>query len=444
MNYLRDYKIPKKLIPIAEEVYNYYLEYMLEAVPAALTESNKLLMQRASYCFVLNAAFFCNRSNRVIPVVYGRSYYSQDLIYNARRINRKISWRYTLQLFEALEYHSLATFEKGCVEEWEYDWVTRKVKPSVKTNSRCTLGKILFESILAVNESSDIKVLTDVMKVRDKGKKLIQKKLGQQEKQLMNMIKEWNEFLCEQDVTLDDERYEVQGYKVFNDSSFDKGGRTYLTGLGENMRMLKCARRNRIKVNGEPTIEIDYKALHPRIIAEQEGDILAEDFDPYGIELEGYNQEGLRNLSKVAFMCLLGSKNKRGAQMALNKHIADDKKTGEDSEINIMQEQGDLPNPIDSGTIVDLVYERNTYAAGWFGEGLALTLQNIDSKIMDYCISYMTQNDKFILPIHDSIIIMKSDLELGKKLMEDAYEEILGSKHNCKLKVIDYYGEDNE
>ncbi len=48
-------------------------------------------------------------------------------------------------------------------------------------------------------------------------------------------------------------------HRIFNEGSFEKGGRFY----GGWWMSLKEEDRKHITINGEPTIEIDYVALHP-------------------------------------------------------------------------------------------------------------------------------------------------------------------------------------
>lgn len=438
MNYLRDYKIPKRLEPLSNEIYSYYYSYMEQALPVgSITNHKKKLMMRVCKCFTLNMGYFCHKNNNTIPVMYRKNYYAQDIIYNCNQIKRRVSWQYTMALFDALKHYGLASFTKGEVLSWEFDEYVGGVRPDEKTNSECTLCDELWQKVLEVNNHKDVKLNRDVLILRDEKKKPMQSDLSDSEYHLINNITQWNESWFHSNIEIDDKTYEVQGHKVFNNASFDQGGRTYLSGVED---MLEKKRRLKMKIDGKPVVEIDFKAQSPRIIAELEGDILDKDFDPYGIMIEGCNPEPLRKLAKVGFMCLIGSKSKAWAVKALNQHVRKDKKkdyteSEAESYINPYQKEGKLPEVIPCEDIIDALFARNTYAAEWFFSEKALYIQNIDSKIMDYCINYFIQNDKAIIPIHDSIIIHADEEADGLRVMRDAYERVLGSDYNCVLTV---------
>ena len=79
--------------------------------------------------------------------------------------------------------------------------------------------------------------------------------------------------------------------------------------------------RKDIRIDGNPTVEIDFKALHPSIIAELQGYKLPEFFDPYGLHLEGYDRKTLRSIAKIAFMCIFNSKNLNQATAAVSNEL---------------------------------------------------------------------------------------------------------------------------
>jgi hypothetical protein len=51
-------------------------------------------------------------------------------------------------------------------------------------------------------------------------------------------------------------------YRVFNNSSFKQGGRFY----GAWWQSVPREYRGLIRINGKPTVELDYRAIHPRIL----------------------------------------------------------------------------------------------------------------------------------------------------------------------------------
>ena len=80
-------------------------------------------------------------------------------------------------------------------------------------------------------------------------------------------------------------------HRVFNDGRWDHGGRLY----GGHWEYAPKARRKLLTINGEPTAELDFKALHPRLLYGRLGLEMAS--DPYELEIGG--QPVSRDLSKV-------------------------------------------------------------------------------------------------------------------------------------------------
>ena len=63
--------------------------------------------------------------------------------------------------------------------------------------------------------------------------------------------------------------------------------------IGKGVELMKKVARQELTIDGESVVEIDFKSLHPRLVAEIVGVQLPDDFDPYNIELKGYDQDCL-------------------------------------------------------------------------------------------------------------------------------------------------------
>ena len=86
--------------------------------------------------------------------------------------------------------------------------------------------------------------------------------------------------------------------RIFNNSSFEYGGRFY----GGWWQSIPSKLRHRITINNEPTIELDYSSMHPRMLYAEVG---AEcPADPYNV---GFDPEH-RDLVKKAFNALINAK----------------------------------------------------------------------------------------------------------------------------------------
>lgn len=84
-------------------------------------------------------------------------------------------------------------------------------------------------------------------------------------------------------------------YRVFNNGSFEEGGRFY----GGWWQQIPSRLRQHITLNGTPTVEMDYLALHPRLIYAERN--VQYEGDPYDVGLNGK----CRPLVKVTFQKLI-------------------------------------------------------------------------------------------------------------------------------------------
>lgn len=206
-------------------------------------------------------------------------------------------------------------------------------------------------------------------------------------------------------------------HRVFN-QDFDKGGRFY----GGWWQNVPEELRDHILIDGEPTIELDFKGFHIALLYALEGiDYYAQDrADPYVVE--GWD----RNSVKLLLQVLLNSKNK---QEAIGGFIDDRRKRG-------------LPT-VPRNEIVSLLAKFESMhapIARYFNEGEGVRLQNLDSRIAELVIHECMQNGiidleaaareeiirhKFlVLPIHDSFRVKARYKEYLQRSMVQAIESM--------------------
>ena len=93
----------------------------------------------------------------------------------------------------------------------------------------------------------------------------------------------YNQFIKSSDIRLTFKPTEFVDFsnttikRVFNNASWKQGGRWY----GGWWQSIKSNSRKHITINGSPTVELDYKALHPFMLYQREGVTWADGFDPY-------------------------------------------------------------------------------------------------------------------------------------------------------------------
>lgn len=227
-------------------------------------------------------------------------------------------------------------------------------------------------------------------------------------------VKAHNEFLTNFDIGIDhpDTIEDARGFlrvggcwldtrrrsyrQIFNDR-FCFGGRWY----GTWWQNLPKKVREAISINGENTVELDYRACHLRLLYAQRG--LALPFkihttDPY--EVPGFP----RTLTKFAFNVMLNAKTKRKALGAIEKRLK------EDGLLEVREHARALTNAV-ADHFRDLGQVWCT--------GMGMRLQNTDAEICRRVQRQLRKADVPALSVHDSFIVPASAQELVNDVMEE-------------------------
>lgn len=188
-------------------------------------------------------------------------------------------------------------------------------------------------------------------------------------------------------------------YRVFNNNTFDNGGRLY----GVWWQQLGKSFRSCIVIENEPTVELDYKALHPNMLYHLEGLTFPSDEDPY--MLEGFGPEH-RAALKVLWNKMLNGKSQRHA-------VVSD------------EEECLLINGLKYQDIITMMLEYHAPIADHFYSSIGLRLQRIDSDIAMSILSILNEKGIVALPIHDSFIVKEKHQHILYTVMREAYKSIL-------------------
>lgn len=207
-------------------------------------------------------------------------------------------------------------------------------------------------------------------------------------------------------------------HRVFNDD-FDKGGRFY----GAWWQNIPKILRNNILIDGEPTIELDFKGFHIALLYAYKGiDYFVDDSrkDPY--KVDGFD----RDTVKLLLQTILNSKDeneaKRGFRQARYKNYLPP-----------------MPNS-DLNALIERFETMHAPIADYFYKEEGLYLQNVDARIAEHVIeSCMKEGvvnlelakkgielrDKFIvLPIHDSFRVQAKYSDALERTMIQSLETV--------------------
>lgn len=204
--------------------------------------------------------------------------------------------------------------------------------------------------------------------------------------------KEYRQFLLDDEHQLLDAE-SLQCRRVFK-GDFESGGRFYCSA-----QSLNKAERQTLQIDGEATLEIDLKSLHPRLLYNMEG--LESPEDCYAADTKAR-----RTLNKKICMYVLNCKSKKEAVRALMSETGCDGKVA----------GAELQTFVDQHPQIAMHF----FKAGW------KRLQFLDSQIVDAVMSIAVQEGVPLLPVHDSFIGKGRDAEFVKESIESAYRNLMG------------------
>jgi hypothetical protein len=191
-------------------------------------------------------------------------------------------------------------------------------------------------------------------------------------------------------------------YRVFLDRRLDLGGRFY----GPWYQNIPKEYREHILINGIPTLELDYSALHPNLLY-----YFAKANPPAGdlYQLDGYSKE-TRNFLKGAFLRLINSSSRNDAKGSIREAAF------KHGKISVPAELGNLEDRL-LDPLIDKFLEKHKALNPFIfkAKNLGNRLQNVDSMIAEKVLLYFALQGIPVLPLHDGFRI---SAEMYPKLEE--------------------------
>jgi len=193
--------------------------------------------------------------------------------------------------------------------------------------------------------------------------------------------------------------------RIFNKSTFSKGGRFY----GGWWQNIPSRLRQRIIIDRYHTIEIDYSGFHIYLLYALKG------IDYSGLAKEPYiypkdnDPDNLRSIFKTMLLAAVNSKTTEECVKAVRYEINMNKD-------DYPEEYPDLKE----------LYERfkkwHPDIEDYFNSSMGLELQNIDSDIAEEVVRIMTRESIPILVVHDSFVCSKTEESFLQEVMSKVYE----------------------
>jgi hypothetical protein len=193
-------------------------------------------------------------------------------------------------------------------------------------------------------------------------------------------------------------------YRVFNDSTWEHGGRFY----GAWWTNLPKEARPFIRIDNKETVEVDYSGLHVRMLYAMEK--LKCPADPYDLDRDEFP----RDHQKTAIMTMINAKSPKKVLKSLARR------------------EDPIPN---AKKLCAVLNERHKAIAKHFYSGIGSYLQSIDSKMAETVMLRIIRLGGVALPIHDSFIVVGSrEADLNSEMNAAFNRFFQGTKSKQKAK----------
>lgn len=187
--------------------------------------------------------------------------------------------------------------------------------------------------------------------------------------------------------------------RTFNNATWQAGGR--LSG-GFWMSMPRAERFRRIRIGGERIADVDYQQLYPRLAY-----VIAQAEPPTGDIYDVLGDGSCRDGWKVLINALLFADGSLGNWPDGTR--------------------GSLPEGLKLREAVRLIEVKHAPIARLFGSGLGYRLMRLESDILISVITNLFKTGVPALPLHDAVLVRRSDVEAAKAAMEHELELRTGS-----------------
>jgi hypothetical protein len=197
--------------------------------------------------------------------------------------------------------------------------------------------------------------------------------------------------------------YKRRMYRVFNNGTFDDGGRFY----GGCWQQLDKEERRRLTINNSFVEELDYKGFHIRMLYDLKGIDIGDD-DPYMIPGLDPN---CRDFFKLAVLILINANSRTAAIEAIRNEAR--------------TEHPQFADEVDK--LIDTFINHHHRIGEYFYSGYGVKLQRIDSNIIEAIIYELSLRGIPVLPVHDSIVVPIGYRDIVTHAMNEAYRRELGT-----------------
>ena len=394
-----------------------------DALTAGLEGNNAA--NRTHMAVVLLNLYRCYLLDPEKWVVYVRRKGNYDLVFKYNR--NRIAWTSLVRVFDHLEALELADSALGFFYRGQEVEKGKSSRVRAKSNliERLTREYAFTPELIQSHPDTEIILLRNTEKkpadYNDTGRNGAAAKRA--------FLRSYNAFLESQYIDLDADGFKPsvdlridlsrkQMIRVFNNNSFELGGRLYCGWWQE----IPSDLRQRIIINNMKTVEHDYSGVHIHLLYAQEG----KDFSKYGRDaytLPDYSDDPkTRNLFKSLLLIAIN------AAPLLNPD-GTIKMTGATRALHALHRKvrtwpDDYPDQLpDLKQALSDFGKYHAQIKHHFYQGRGLGLMYRDSRIAEDVLKMMMSQNIPVLPIHDSFVCPKLDEDQLVEAMKVAYRK---------------------
>jgi|GEM_PF-2256158 hypothetical protein len=210
----------------------------------------------------------------------------------------------------------------------------------------------------------------------------------------------------------------VSKLQIVYSETLKRGGRIYASGSSyqtspQNLRAL-------IFIDNEPTVELDYSGLHPRMLYAEKGIQFEGDlYDLSDVLPEYQSDQKLRVLSKLALLIVINAKDNKNIAGILPNHVwKEDIRFGR---YILRQYQTPEEGAGIYKRVVEAVRQKHYPINEYFGSDSGARLQNKDGQMALWICDTFAKQGIPILPVHDSFIVAEQHETHLRDTMNTAY-----------------------
>ena len=209
-------------------------------------------------------------------------------------------------------------------------------------------------------------------------------------------------------------------YARFTDD-FDHHGRIYTRRYGH--QGLRKVERATIEFNGQPSVELDYRGMHPRMLYHPEG--IAYTSDPYALWGDATTEQQ-RLMAKKLVNALINAPSQNAAVAACNRAMSSRTNDGKMKQGKALQEARKLRDAYKAAgfkfrDMVPVVLNYHRRIDQYFGSDMGMKLMRIDSAIALDILDHFAELGVPCLACHDSFIVPKRARDELSEVMHSTY-----------------------